>query len=301
MKQLSILILLWTLSTCRSIWAQLNTFRIWENTGVGNRSVTLQPFLPEQICYGGVAVIVCPGGSYCWHDYDTEGIDVARWLQSEGIAAFVLKYRVQGIFPYITHSRAIFGGNQHPDMLQDIQRAIQLVREWADVYGINPHRVGVMGFSAGGHLAMSSACYSSTDFLAPLGVVHSVSLRQDFVALIYPVVSMSHPATHKRSRRALLGEWGRFNKILRDSLSLERHIPNDCPPVFLINCKDDPVVDYRNSELLDSALTIKGIPHHYIQYHTGGHGFGASDKLGTAECRQWKSNFIKWLKILYKK
>ena len=249
--------------------------------------------------HAGLAVIVCPGGSYCWHDYEVEGTDVARWLQKEGIAAFVLKYRVQGIFPYISHSRAIFGGHKHPDMIEDLQRTIQLLREQADRYGIDPSRIGAMGFSAGGHLVMSAACFHATDFLASQGISHAESLRPDFVAPIYPVVSMSHPVTHKRSRRALLGEWGKFSRRMRDSLSVERHIPEDCPPVFLVNCKDDPVVKYHNSELLDSALTSKGIPHRYIQYQTGGHGFGASNVRGTAECRQWRSEFMKWIKELY--
>ena len=297
--RLALFFLILCLSEC--LMAQTELVRIWEGTGTGSKKVTLLPFLPKENLYGGVAVIVCPGGSYCWHDYETEGTEVARWLQSEGIAAFVLKYRVQGIFQYITHSRAIFGGHKHPDMLEDIQRAIQLVRERADFYGIHPNRVGAMGFSAGGHLVMSSACFSATDFLVRQGIEHTVSLRPDFVAPIYPVVSMSHPVTHKRSRRALLGEWGKFSRVMRDSLSLERHIPDDCPPVFLTNCKDDPIVEFQNSVLLDSVLTSKGIPHLYIQYRTGGHGFGASDILGTAECRQWRNEFIKWLKKLYKK
>ena len=301
MKQIRLILLLLILGLSEWLMAQTEAVRIWEGTGVGSRKVTLLPFLPTENLYGGVAVIVCPGGSYCWHDYETEGTEVARWLQSEGIAAFVLKYRVQGIFQYITHSRAIFGGHKHPDMLEDIQRAIQLLRERADFYGIHPYRIGAMGFSAGGHLVMSSACFSATDFLARQGIEHTVSLRPDFVAPIYPVVSMSHPVTHKRSRRALLGEWGKFSRSLRDSLSLERHVPADCPPVFLMNCIDDPVVEFQNSVLLDSALTGKGIPHLYIQYRTGGHGFGASDTLGTAECRQWRNEFIKWLKKLYKK
>lgn len=301
MKQIRLILLLLILGLSEWLMAQTEAVRIWEGTGVRSRKVTLLPFLPTENLYGGVAVIVCPGGSYCWHDYETEGTEVARWLQSEGIAAFVLKYRVQGIFQYITHSRAIFGGHKHPDMLEDIQRAIQLLRERAGFYGIHPYRIGAMGFSAGGHLVMSSACFSATDFLARQGIEHTVSLRPDFVAPIYPVVSMSHPVTHKRSRRALLGEWGKFSRSLRDSLSLERHVPADCPPVFLMNCIDDPVVEFQNSVLLDSALTGKGIPHLYIQYRTGGHGFGASDTLGTAECRQWRNEFIKWLKKLYKK
>lgn len=270
--------------------------RIWENTSVHNKSVTLVPYIPEDSSHTHVAIIVCPGGSYCWHDYDVEGVRVAEWLRNQGIAAFVLKYRVQGIVPYITHSRAIFGGHKHPDMMEDIQRSIQLVRENTSLHGIPVKHVGVMGFSAGGHLAMSAACYASTDFLVPLGIQHSVSLRPDFVAPIYPVVSMSHPDTHKRSRRALLGEWGKHRKHLRDSLSLEKHIPADCPPVFLVNCVDDPIVKSHNSELLDSALTARGINYQYIQYQTGGHGFGASETRGTAECRTWRERFIEWLK-----
>ena len=275
--------------------AQNDIVNIWKDTKANKRNVSLAIFLPDTNKYNGMAVIVCPGGSYCWHDYDVEGVNVARWLQNEGIAAFVLKYRVQGIFEYITHSRAIFGGHKHPDMIEDIQMAIHYVREHSQAFGINPNIIGAMGFSAGGHLVMSSACYFSTNFIADYILADSISLRPDFVAPIYPVVSMVHPDTHKRSRRALLGEWGKSKKVIRDSLSLEKHVPKDCPPVFLVNCKDDPIVKYHNSELLDSALTSQGVLHKYIQYKTGGHGFGASDYLGTSECRQWRKEFITWL------
>ena len=274
-----------------------NIIHLWEGTSVGNKSVTLEVFLPDSVSAEKTpAMIVCPGGSYSWHDYEVEGIDVARWLSSNGIAAFVLKYRVQGVFNFITHARLIVSGNHHPHMLQDGQRAIQYVREHADEYNIDINKVGAIGFSAGGHLVMSLAEFSSTDFLKPLGIVSKVSLRPDFTAPIYPVVTMSEKVCHTRSRRALLGEYGKFRKSLRDSLSLERHVPFDCPPVFLVNCKDDPIVKYQNSELLDSALSSKGIKHKYIQYQTGGHGFGASDVKGSAECRQWKQQFLEWLK-----
>lgn len=279
-------------------FAQSQEIRLWEGTSVHEKGVTLLPFIAKENRFDGAAIIVCPGGSYSWLDYEAEGTDVARWLQKEGISAFVLKYRVQGIFEYVTHSRAFFGGHKHPDMIEDIQRAIQYVREHASHFSINPGLVGAMGFSAGGHLVMSSAVFHDTDFLAPKGIQTGVSLCPDFVAPIYPVVSMSHPATHKRSRRALLGEWGKYSHKMRDSLSIEKHIPEDCPPVFLVNCKDDPVVKYHNSELLDSALTIKRIPHRYIQYVTGGHGFGAANDRGSAECRQWREEFINWLKEL---
>ncbi len=267
---------------------------LWHGTAVKARSVTLEIFPPVE---GGVsrqtAVIVCPGGSYCWHDYGVEGVEVARWLSRHGFTAFVLNYRVQGKIPYVTHSRLLFRGNQHPDMITDMQRAIQYVRENSQQYDIK--RVGAMGFSAGGHLVMSAATYFDTDFLARCSIQHNVSLRPDFVAPIYPVVSLSHPVAHKRSRRALLGETGKGKQLMRDSMSLEKHVKADCPPVFLVNCKDDPVVKYYNSELLDSALTAMNIPHTYIQYKTGGHGFGASARKGTSESRQWMTAFLKWI------
>lgn len=273
----------------------LEKIRLWADTDVRAKSVTLTPYLAPASLPSAPSVIVCPGGSYSWLDMKTEGVKVARWLQENGISAFVLKYRVQGYVQFFTHSRFLFPGHQHPDMIADLQRAIQYVREHASEYGINPHRLGVMGFSAGGHLAMYSA---------EQGAGNKESLRPDFVAAIYPVVSMSHPVSHKRSRRALLGERRKNDQAMRDSLSLEKHVPRDCPPVFLMNCMDDPVVNYRNSELLDSALTAQGINHRYIQYRTGGHGFGVSKfrlclsgakKKCSPECRAWKDEFLKWL------
>lgn len=228
------------------------------------------------------AVIVCPGGSYCWHDMETEGRQVVSWLEANGIRAFLLKYRVQGVFDYIMHTRYIYRGHRHPDALNDAADMFDYLRSHADSLGIDTTQIGIMGFSAGGHLAMLTA--------------EMLERKPAFVASIYPVVTMHKPYVHKRSRRALLGEYGKRRSFMRDSLSLERHVTPDCPPVFLVNCKDDPVVKYQNSELLDSALTANGIPHRYIQYNTGGHGFGASDTKGTEECRQWRGEFLAWLK-----
>ncbi|MCR4995287.1 MAG: alpha/beta hydrolase [Bacteroidales bacterium] len=284
----------------------LAPIRLWEETPVHARGVTLVPYLPEAghasrfgTTNGTPAIIICPGGSYCWHDYEAEGTLVAEWLQREGIAAFVLKYRVQGIFPYVFHTRLIARGNQHPDALTDVQRAIQYVREHTKDFGIDEHRLGVMGFSAGGHLSMSAAAYASTDFLSQHGIRHHVSLRPDFVAPIYPVVTMHKPYVHSRSRRALLGEYRKHRQAMRDSMSLEMHVPNDCPPVFLLNCTDDPIVMYQNSELLDSALTAAGVPHQYTQYRTGGHGFGGDSARFTAETAHWQETFLLWLTQLF--
>lgn len=233
---------------------------------------------------GNMAVVVCPGGSYFWHDIDVEGHQVAQWLQKNGISAFVLRYRTAYVPAYLFHYRNIFRGNRYPDPQDDLSAAFEYIRSNSDSLGINPQRVGVMGFSAGGHLAMSSA------------ELFPRSQWPAFIAAIYPVVTMSHPCVHKRSRRGLLGESKKNNIALRDSLSMEKHVPDGCPPVFLVNCLDDPIVDYRNSILLDSALNAKNVPHEYLQYKTGGHGFGASQTKGSEESKKWCNEFLKWVK-----
>lgn len=214
---------------------------------------------------------------------NTEGHDVALWLQANGISAFVLRYRAATWFAFVTGYRYIFRGNRYPDPQDDLRRAIQLIKERSTDYGIDTSKIGAMGFSAGGHLVMSAAeLFDDND-------------KPAFVAPIYPVVTLvDETCMHKRSRRGLLGDNQTKNQTLQHRLSLELNVTDNCPPVFLVNCKDDPTVDYHNSELLDSALTAKHITHLYLQYQTGGHGFGASDTKGTEECRQWKAAFLKW-------
>lgn len=250
--------------------------------------VTLQPYLADSAINTGIAVIVCPGGSYSWHDMRTEGQGVAEWLQQNGINAYVLKYRVASLAAYMTGFRVLGFGNKYPDMICDVEDALKYVYEHAESDRLDTTMIGVMGFSAGGHLSMSSYLYNRTEFLPT------------FMCPIYPVVTMSDKElTHKRSRRGALGVWRQWNTVMQDSLSLEKHIPADCPPVFLVNCVDDPVVKYRNSELLDAALIEKEIPHTYLQYQTGGHGFGASETKGTDECHQWKKEFLQWILNLH--
>lgn len=269
------------LCSCHSV-AQSKAINIWEGTCV-KKNVSLIPY----VCDGknNPCIIICPGGSYFWHDTETEGTKVAEWLKNQGISAFVLNYRTGHVPAFIFHTRYIVRGNQYPDPQNDLQRAIEYVKDNAELFGVDTLTVGAMGFSAGGHLVMSVA-----------EMYKSPRTRPTFVAPIYPVVSFTADCTHKRSRRGLLGEYKKNKKEYRELLSLEQHVPDDCPPVFLVNCIDDPIVDYRNSVLLDSALTKKGIPHKYIQYKTGGHGFGASNTKGSVECCHWKSEFIYWLK-----
>ena len=280
------------------IWAipsGAQTFRIWEDTNTGSNSVTMEAYIPPH-GEAKTAIIICPGGSYHWLDKENEGRKVGEWLKANGIAAFVLHYRVAGIFAYWSHYRVLWRGNRHPDMIQDVQRAIQLVRERAENWGIDPDRVGVMGFSAGGHLAAMAAIYGKTNFLTHLALPPTVDVRPNFAAAIYPVVTFHDKRfAHKRSRKGILGELPQYQVQMQDSLSLERHVQADCPPIFIVNCKNDPTVKYQNSELLDSALTAQGVQHKYIQYQTGGHGFGASNKKGTLEARQWKNEFLHWL------
>lgn len=231
----------------------------------------------------GLGVIVCPGGSYFWLDKETEGKRVAEWLCASGFTAFVLEYSHGGWGAFAFHVRGRH--RTFPAGLNDLTDALDSVRVNAARYLVRPDRVGCMGFSAGGHLVMLAAERLAGTPSAPW-----------FAAPIYPVVSMTHPCTHRRSRRGLLGELPSHK--LRDSLSLENHVPEDCPPVFLVNCDDDPVVDCRNAQLLDSALTAKRVPHLYLRYKTGGHGFGVSPEKTTKEAMQWKNHFLAWLRDL---
>ena len=258
--------------------AQVN---IWE--GTATKRVEMTPYVIDD-GQRHAGIIVCPGGSYFWHDMEAEGREVAEWLNGEGINAFVLRYRTAYVPSFLFHYRLLFRGNRYPDPQDDLRQALRYVRRHADAWGVDTLRLGAMGFSAGGHLVLSAA------------ELFPKAERPSFVCALYPVVTMREPYVHRRSRRALLGDDHRHNRRLQDSLSLERHVPRDCPPVFLANCEDDPIVDYHNSLLLDSALTARGVQHRYILYKKGGHGFGASATKGTAEARSWKASFLQWLR-----
>lgn len=297
-KIVKLLLIAFSLLIFSSLRAEvLEPVNIWAGTDC-KATVKLTPYLAQGD--NNIAIIVCPGGSYFWLDKNTEGVGVAKWLQSNGISAFVLEYRVGGVAGFITHYRLLSRGNRYPDMLQDVQRSIQLVRNNAVKYRINPNKLGVMGFSAGGHLTVMSGLFFDSNVLSLTGITPDVSLKPDFIAPIYPVVSLVDKSTHKRSRRGLLGEGHAISKEMKDSLSLEKHIRVDMPPTYLMNCVDDPIVNYHNSELLDSAMTAKNVPHRYVQFKTGGHAFGATPEKTTAEAITWKADFLNWLNNLFK-
>ena len=228
------------------------------------------------------AVIVCPGGSYHHLGMGHEGKDVALWLCSKGISAFVLKYRVSG------------NGFHHPAMLEDVQRAIMLARKNAASYGINPDKIGAAGFSAGGHLVLMAAEFSGQDELKKLGVDAGVSLAPNFIVPVYPVVSMQDPIAHVRSRKSLLND--DQSQERKDMLSLELHADKIKCPVFLIANKDDRTVDYRNSEEMDKAMSRAGVPHVFVLGEKGDHGFGMGNNDFVHTTRWNDELLLPWLK-----
>ena len=224
------------------------------------------------------AVIVCPGGSYCWLSKKYEGTEVAEWLNENGIAAYVLCYPTAGWAAYMWHTRYVFRGNQYPDQILALEKTLEIVRSKGY------QSIGAMGFSAGGHLVLNAAEYTFKE-IAP-----------DFVAALYPVITFSHPVVHRRSRRGLLGERRWKDRAVCDSLSMEKHADRITCPVFLINCEDDPIVNWYNSALMDSALTANGKPHFYQRFKTGGHGFGVNATRTSDTAITWKNLFLHWLK-----
>ena len=230
------------------------------------------------------AVIVCPGGSYHHLGLKGEGNTTASWFSENGVTAFVLKYRT---------AESLY---HHPAMLQDIQRAIQIVRENADQWDIDPNKVGVIGFSAGGHLVtMAGEFWQTHDEIAKLGIPCSVSLRPDFTVPVYPVVTMQDDIAHRWSRNSLLGK-GKKNQTQerKNEFSMEMNVPADMPPTYVVVCKDDPVVIYENSFRLYDALQAAGIPSRLAVYEWGGHGFGMKDNDFMKEFH-WNQALKEWL------
>ncbi len=239
-------------------------------------------YLAPELTNTGVSVIICPGGSYCYLGMKGEGHKVAQWLNTKGINAFVLRYRV-GMW-----------GNHYPAMIQDLQRAIQYVREKSTELGLKSDKIGVMGFSAGGHLAGTAGIYYEENFMESLGVQPDVSLRPDFVAMIYPVVSMNDSLAHRKSRRNLLGSAP--SKDMLSKMSLEENVHPGMPPVFLMHCKDDETVDVRNSQAFSAAMQQQQLSCSSHFYARGDHGFGISPKQNT-DAVEWPETFVGWLHV----
>ena len=244
------------------------------------RRPELRVFYPKT-ANTGTCMLICPGGSYHHLALKSEGKEVAEWFANQGVTAFVLRYRVG------------YYGNHQPAMIEDFQRAMQIIRQNADFFHINPDKVGAIGFSAGGHLVTHGGILADSRYLKAKGIDCKVSTRPNFVVPVYPVVSMQDSIVHQRSRKNLLTE--HYTKELQDRFSLELQIPADMPPVFLVACKDDPVVDYRNSVVLHKAMKNKNIPITFFLFNEGGHGFGVA-RTKSDETKDWNLKLLEWMK-----
>jgi acetyl esterase/lipase len=210
----------------------------------------------------GAAVLILPGGGYGFLSYDNEGARQAAWLNALGVTAYILLYRLPG--------EGWGAGSLAP--LQDAQRAMRAIRGRAAVDGIDPRRVAVLGFSAGGHLAGSLATRHAEHTYPPTDAEDGLSARPDLAALIYPVVSMSSPSTHLGSRDKLLGLAPA--EEARRRFSVELSVEADTPPTFLVHAGDDGLVPVANSLMLYEALRAMDRPAELHVFAEGGHGFG---------------------------
>ncbi|MFN4025753.1 MAG: alpha/beta hydrolase [Hyphomonas sp.] len=229
----------------------------------------------------GSAILIIPGGGYRWVVIDKEGFEGARHFAAQGATVYVLRYR-------LPHQ----GWAAGPDTpLQDAQRAIRLIRSRAGADGIDPGRVMVMGFSAGGHLAGSLATRFDAAVYDPADDVDAMSARPDAAALIYPVATLTEPHAHAGSRENLLGPAPAASTIA--AYSLETLVRPDMPPVFLMHAADDAAVPVENALLLYDALRVAGVPSALHVFEAGGHGFGLRGIDGT-QLEAWPSLILVW-------
>lgn len=242
-------------------------------------------YLPSSRNATGKAVIVIPGGSYRFLAYDTGGTDIAKWLNSKGIAAFILKYRLP------IASNNVVG---HKSPLLDAQRAMRMVRHHAASWDLDPRQIGVIGLSAGGHLAASLSTLFDYGDKGSQDEVERYSSRPDFSILVYPVITSDPAFSHESSFLALLGENPKEELLLR--YSIEKQINKDTPPTFLVHSADDAIVPVENSIIYFQELKEKGIPTEMHIYPYGGHGFSLA--IGRGHLSTWTDRVIDWIRSL---
>lgn len=238
----------------------------------------LMPFLVENKSSKNAAVIICPGGGYSVLSIDKEGIKVAQWFNSIGVSAFVLKYRLPS--DDIMKDKTV-------GPLQDAQEAIRVLRRNAEKWNLDTNKIGIMGFSAGGHLASTA----STHFLDKIyDAKDGISARPDFSMLIYPVISMENGITHNGSKESLLGKTASADLIAK--YSNEKEVNENTPPTFLVHATDDGAVPVENSINYYMALKKNKVPAEMHVYQNGGHGFGLGTKGTNTD---WSASLEHWL------
>ncbi len=264
-----------------------NTFPLWPGAAPGalgsapKDTPTLTPFFPSPEKASGAAIIVCPGGGYA-HLAPHEGEGYARWLAENGIAAFVLKYRLGS-----DHYR-------HPAMLQDAARAVRLVRANTADWRLDPRRIGIIGSSAGGHLAATLLTHFDAGDSNAVDVVERQSSRPDIGILCYAVITMGG-FTHQGSKNNLLGP-DPVPELVR-ALSSELHVTKDTPPCFLWHTFEDKAVPVENTLQFADALRKASVPFDLHIYQKGGHGMGLGSKeYDPNRFHPWAHDCIYWLK-----
>jgi acetyl esterase/lipase len=245
---------------------------------------TLTVFLPPADKANGTAVVICPGGGYGALAVGHEGRDIAKWLNDRGVAAFMLQYRIA--------KRDKLPPPIHPGPLLDAQRAIRTVRARAAEFHIDPNRVGIWGFSAGGHLASTAATHFDAGKPDAEDTVERVGSRPDFAILAYPVITMTQPFMHRGSRDNLLGK--NPDPKLAESLSNDTQVTKDTPPVFLFHTKEDKAVPLENGVAFAEACKKAGVPVELVVYEKGPHGVGLAPKDPVLS--HWPEKLEAWLK-----
>jgi acetyl esterase/lipase len=240
---------------------------------------SLTIYLPPAGKANGTAVVVCPGGGYGGLAIGHEGKDPAEWLNRHGIAAFVLRYRLGPRY-------------HHPAPMQDAQRALRLVRSRAKEWDLDPKRIGIWGFSAGGHLASTVATHFDDGKPDADDPIERVSCRPDFAVLSYPVITLRPPFTHGGSRRNLLGDHP--DEALVASLCNDEQVTEKTPPTFLFHTNEDKAVPPENSILFYQALRKKKVPAELHIYERGVHGVGLG--VGRGAVSAWPEQLAGWLK-----
>jgi acetyl esterase/lipase len=262
---------------------------IWDTSDIVRIRNVQQPdlavFLPSRKNSTGRAVVICPGGGYQILAYDWEGTDIARWFNSMGIAAFVLKYRLPG-----SSSNLV----PHISPLMDAQRAMRLVRHHAEKWNVDPAKIGIMGFSAGGHLASTLSTHFDAGDSSHTDPVEQQSCRPDFSILIYPVISFNDSITHAGSRRSLLGETPTAEMVRYYSNELQ--VAPETPPAILVHSGDDGAVPVENSIAYYRALQEMGIPAELHIYPYGGHGYSLA--IGQGHLSTWPGRVADWISYI---
>ena len=248
---------------------------------------TLEVFLPPKGVATGQGVVICPGGGYRGVAYDIEGTEVAKFLNTKGIAGFVLKYRMPGAGSVVVRNEA---------PLQDAKRAIRTVRANSEKWNLSEDKIGVMGFSAGGHLASTLGTHFTSEDHFQKDSTDFFSARPDFMILVYPVITMKEPYTHQGSRNNLLGE--NPDKEMIEYYSNETQITEETPPTFLVHATDDDGVPVENSLMFFQALKEKGVSAEMHIYPEGGHGFNLG--IGIGHLQGWTDRLYDWLRYINK-